>query len=57
MKVLVLGATGLVGTAITKELLQAGHQVTGLCRSERSARQLEHLGATPLPGDLRNPHA
>ena len=55
MKVLVLGATGLIGTAVTKELLQAGHKVTGLCRSERSATQLEGLGATPLPGDLRDP--
>ncbi|SMX25482.1 NAD-dependent epimerase/dehydratase family protein [Boseongicola aestuarii] len=55
MKVLVLGATGLIGTAVTKELLQAGHEVTGLCRSERSAIQLQCLGATPLLGDLRDP--
>lgn len=55
MKVLVLGATGLIGTALTRELLQAGHEVTGLCRSDRSARQLKRLGATPLSGDLRDP--
>ncbi len=55
MKVLVLGATGLIGTAVTKELLRAGHEVMGLCRSDWSARRLEHLGATPLPGDLRDP--
>ncbi|MBS9718204.1 NAD-dependent epimerase/dehydratase family protein [Pseudohalocynthiibacter aestuariivivens] len=57
MKVLVLGATGMIGTAVTKELLRAGHKVTGLCQSDRSARQLERIGATPLPGDLQNPGA
>lgn len=55
MKVLVLGATGLIGTAVTKELVRAGHEVTGLCRSQRSAAQLERLGATPLSGNLRDP--
>ncbi|WP_394693584.1 NAD-dependent epimerase/dehydratase family protein [Hyphobacterium sp.] len=55
MKVLVLGATGLIGTAVTKELLQTGHEVTGLCRTERSAAHLERLGATPLRGDLEDP--
>lgn len=55
MKVLVLGGTGSIGAPVVRELVSAGHQVTALARSERSAAALEQAGASPLPGDLRKP--
>ncbi len=48
MKVLVFGASGTIGRAITAELLRRGHAVTA---ASRSGRQVENLGVPVLPGD------
>lgn len=55
MRIFVLGGTGQIGAAVVRALLDAGHEVLGLARSEVSAAALRAAGAEALPGDLRDP--
>jgi len=54
MTIFLTGATGYIGSVITEHLLAAGHRVTGLARSEKSAAALAALGAEPVPGSLED---
>lgn len=54
MRVFVTGGTGHSGSYIISELIAAGHEVTGLARSDTAAAALSALGAKVRRGDLED---
>jgi nucleoside-diphosphate-sugar epimerase len=55
MKVLVAGATGALGKQLVPQLVAAGHDVTGMTRSESKAELVRSLGARPVVADALVP--
>ena len=55
--VFVTGASGRVASALIPRLIEAGHTVTGLARSEDKAAQVRAFGATCVVGELGQPTA
>jgi nucleoside-diphosphate-sugar epimerase len=54
MRIFVTGAPGFIGSAPVPELIQAGHQVLGLTRSEVSPENLRRAGADVLHGNIED---
>jgi nucleoside-diphosphate-sugar epimerase len=53
MRVFITGASGWIGSALTRDLVTAGHEVAGLVRSDDSAEKVRAAGGTPVRGDMR----
>ncbi|MGC9544795.1 NAD(P)-dependent oxidoreductase [Streptomyces sp. UG1] len=55
MKILLIGATGMIGSRIAAEALSRGHEVTAATRSGSAAALPEHPALTPLTLDASTP--
>ncbi len=52
MRVFVTGASGWIGSGLVPDLIEAGHEVVGLARSDDAATAIAALGAKVLRGSL-----
>jgi nucleoside-diphosphate-sugar epimerase len=55
MKVFLAGATGALGRPLIRQLVERGHEVTGMTRSESKTELLRELGAKPVVADALDP--
>jgi len=55
LRVFVLGGTGSIGLPMVRKLIERGHDVWALARSDNSASKLAEMGATAVAGDIASP--
>lgn len=55
MRIFLTGATGFIGAQIIPQLLEGGHQVLGMTRSDAGAQAVAAAGAEPYRGTLEDP--
>jgi nucleoside-diphosphate-sugar epimerase len=55
MRIFVAGAAGALGRQLIPRLVEHGHEVTGMTRSESKSPLVEELGATPVAADGLDP--
>jgi nucleoside-diphosphate-sugar epimerase len=55
MNVLIIGATGYLGTAIDEAVAARGHQTFGVARSEAARRKLSERGTAVIEADIAKP--
>jgi nucleoside-diphosphate-sugar epimerase len=55
MQIVLAGATGYIGRAVAERLRAAGHELTGLARSEGAAARLTEASVRPFRGDFADP--
>lgn len=52
MRIAVTGGSGVVGAAVVRHLVEAGHEVSGVARSPEATAKIAALGAKPVAGDV-----
>ncbi|MEM9217269.1 MAG: NAD(P)-dependent oxidoreductase [Cyanobacteria bacterium P01_F01_bin.150] len=52
MKIFIAGASGTIGRTLIPQLINAGHEVTALSRTQQKLNRLQKMGATPVLGDV-----
>src|SRR3954466_8435436 len=55
MRIFLTGASGYIGSAVAERLRAAGHQLTGLARSDAASSKLRSAGIQPVRGDFSDP--
>ena len=55
MRVFVAGASGAIGRPLVRQLVAAGHEVTGMTRREERAEEIRAAGATPVRCNVFSP--